>query len=64
MIIRILNPHGLSIMQLWPTLRSVDVSFKDAMSFIEGQALKISSFRGLILESILKDLGRSVRTER
>ena len=64
MVIRILNPHGLRVVDVWPTLKAVGLEFKNVEALLKGQSLRTPAFVAGIIESMANDMGRIVEVKQ
>jgi len=55
--IRVLNPHGLKVVKVWPTLRAVGLSFHDVEALIKGRALRLPPLAAGIVAELLNEQG-------
>ena len=57
--VRVLNPHGLRVAEIWPTLRAINLKFKDCESLLAGNSLKLPLFQAGIVTRLVEDAGHS-----
>lgn len=62
--VKILNPHGLRVKAVWPTLKAVGLSFRDCESLLKGQALRLPLLAAGIVEGVINDLGHLVERKQ
>ena len=64
MKIRILNPHGLSVRTMWPTLKAVGCTFDSACSLMRGKAVTLPPMATGIVAELCNEHGRLVEVLR
>ena len=62
--VKVLNPRGLKMVSLWPTLKAIGCTFDHAALLLKGRALTLPAFKAGIVVRLLHDMGHLVDEKR